>query len=161
MRAAASSFRENPAFDTEDVITDLGIGEALVSLLDKKGVPGIVGRTLIRPPASRLGPALKKERKAIMDDSPVKGVYDETIDRESAYEILEAKHAAAEKEQAKLEKAQAKKKASPRKKSTRTKSSGGGLGKATKREIARATRQVGRTVGRELVRGILGAIMRR
>ncbi len=161
VRAAASSFRENPAFDTEDVITDLGIGEALVSLLDKKGVPGIVGRTLIRPPASRLGPALKKERKAIMDDSPVKGVYDETIDRESAYEILEAKHAAAEKEQAKLEKAQAKKKASPRKKSTRTKSSGGGLGKATKREIARATRQVGRTVGRELVRGILGAIMRR
>jgi len=84
IRAAASSFRENPSFDTEEVITDLGVGEALVSMLDAKGVPGIVGRTLIRPPASRLGPATASERKAIISASDLRDKYEETIDRESA-----------------------------------------------------------------------------
>ena len=88
VKAAAQSFRENPAFDAEEVITDLGVGEALVSTLDEKGAPGVVQRTLIRPPSSRLGPATEAERKAEMQNSPVLGLYDEAIDRESAYEIL-------------------------------------------------------------------------
>jgi len=77
IRAAASSFRENPSFDTEEVITDLGVGEALVSMLDAKGVPGIVGRTLIRPPASRLGPATASERKAIISASDLRDKYED------------------------------------------------------------------------------------
>ena len=66
LRAAASSFRENPAFDTGEVITDLGVGEALVSLLNMKGAPEIVRRTMVRPPVSRLGPAVPTERAAII-----------------------------------------------------------------------------------------------
>lgn len=89
VKAAASTFRPNPELDTERVIMELGVGEALVSTLEKKGHPSIVQRTLIRPPSSRLGPLDDNERKDVMADSPVKGLYDKAIDRESAYEILE------------------------------------------------------------------------
>ena len=89
VRTAAETFRPNPEFDTEEVITQLGVGEALVSTLEKKGVPSIVGRTMMRPPSSRLGPITVKERKAILRDSPMADLYDERIDRESAAEILE------------------------------------------------------------------------
>ncbi|WP_418152337.1 helicase HerA-like domain-containing protein [Litorimonas sp. RW-G-Af-16] len=119
VRAAASSFRENPKLDTEDVITDLGVGEALVSLLDAKGVPGIVGRTMIRPPASRLGSATPTEREAVLADSPVKGIYDKPVDRESAYEILEAKTEADAKAAAKAEAAAEKAKKNPKPKPRR------------------------------------------
>lgn len=88
VRAAAETFRQNPAFNTEEVITALGVGEALVSTLEKKGTPSIVERTLIAPPSGRVGPATDAERQAIMADSPVRGRYDKTIDRESAYELL-------------------------------------------------------------------------
>ncbi|MCB1382694.1 MAG: DUF853 family protein, partial [Notoacmeibacter sp.] len=70
-------------------ITKLGVGEALVSTLEAKGVPSVVQRTLVRPPASRLGPISDAERKKIMLSSPVAGQYDETVDRESAYEVLQ------------------------------------------------------------------------
>ncbi|MCP4933497.1 MAG: DUF853 family protein [bacterium] len=89
VRAAASTFRQNPDLDTAKTIMELGVGEALVSTLMKKGEPGIVQRTLIRPPSSRLGPLEDNERASLMAKSPVAGLYDETIDRESAYEILE------------------------------------------------------------------------
>jgi len=72
----------------KEVITNLGVGEALVSTLMKKGVPSIVERTLVRPPASRLGPLTDKERAEIIKMSPVAGQYDKTVDRESAYEML-------------------------------------------------------------------------
>ena len=88
VRVAAESFRENPSFKTEEAITQLGTGEALVSTLQKGGVPSIVERTLVRPPAGRLGPATPEERAAIIAASPFKGKYDDTLDRESAYEIL-------------------------------------------------------------------------
>ncbi|MEP7210546.1 MAG: helicase HerA-like domain-containing protein, partial [Alphaproteobacteria bacterium] len=91
VKAAAESFRPNPAFDTEAVINELGTGEALVSTLDLKGAPSMVERTLIRPPSSRMGPALDTERAAIQAQSPVAGKYDTAIDRESAYEILNRK----------------------------------------------------------------------
>ena len=90
VKAAASTFRPNPEIDTERVIMELGVGEALVSTLKDKGEPSIVQRTLIRPPSSRLGPLTVAERNAIFADSPVHGVYDEAQDRESAHEILES-----------------------------------------------------------------------
>ncbi len=91
VRAAATSFRKNPAFDTEEVITDLGVGEALVSLLDERGVPSIVGRTLIRPPSFRLGTTTPAERKAVQSRSPIGEKYDTAFDRESVYETLETR----------------------------------------------------------------------
>ena len=91
VRTAADTFRPNPDFDCAKAITQLGTGEALVSLLEAKGIPSMVQRTLIRPPASRLGPLTDAERKTVMSMSPVSGQYDQTIDRESAFEILQRK----------------------------------------------------------------------
>ncbi len=88
VKTAADTFRPNPDFNTAQIITELGVGEALVSTLEDKGVPSMVQRTLIRPPASRLGPIDERERAAIVLSSPVSGIYDREIDRESAYEIL-------------------------------------------------------------------------
>lgn len=88
VKAAAQSFRANPKFSTEDAITQLGIGEALVSVLDAKGVPTMVERTLIRPPLSRVGPLNAQERAEAVAHSPLNGVYEATINRESAYERL-------------------------------------------------------------------------
>ena len=179
IRAAASSFRVNPAFDTEAVITDLGVGEALVSVLDIKGVPGIVGRTMIRPPASRLGPATEPERAAIIAASSLKDKYTETIDRESAYERLEEKSVAREdeiekseakeakdKEDAEKEKAAAKKakeKAAAKKK--KTKSSSGrrkkSAGDMLAHEAKLMAKQLVRAQGRKILRGVLGGLLRR
>lgn len=164
IRAAASSFRENPNLDTEEVITDLGVGEALVSLLDKKGVPGIVGRTLIRPPASRLGPATKAERKAIIADSPIGGIYDDMVDRESAYEELEEKTQKMKEEAEKAAAREAKEKAKAKKKPTARKSSGRRKKTATDHilhEVKLVGRQMVRSQGRKIIRGILGGMMRK
>jgi len=88
VKAAATTFRPNPEIDTERAIMDLGVGEALVSTLEKKGRPSMVQRTLIRPPSSRLGPLTVGERETLIAESPLKGRYDERLDRESAYEML-------------------------------------------------------------------------
>jgi DNA helicase HerA-like ATPase len=87
--AAAQTFRPNPKLDTAQVIMELGKGEALVSFLEGNGTPAMVERIMVRPPSARIGPITPEERKAIMDQSPVKGKYDTTIDSESAYEILQ------------------------------------------------------------------------
>jgi uncharacterized protein len=89
VRAAAETFRPNPELDTAKVIMELGKGEALVSFLEGNGVPTPVERALIRPPAARIGPLTEAERKAVLEASPVKGKYDKTIDRESAFEMLQ------------------------------------------------------------------------
>jgi DNA helicase HerA-like ATPase len=89
VKAAAQTFRQNPRFNTEQVITQLGIGEALVSTLEGKGTPSIVERTLIAPPSGRVGPVTPEERKGIMKASPIAGTYDQAIDRVSAYEVLQ------------------------------------------------------------------------
>ena len=89
VRAAADTFRQNPAFSTAEVITQLGVGEALVSMLDEKGAPDIVDRALVVPPASRVGPITTDERKATIAKSPFVAKYRDTIDRESAYEVLQ------------------------------------------------------------------------
>ncbi|MEM6907347.1 MAG: helicase HerA-like domain-containing protein [Pseudomonadota bacterium] len=93
IKAAAETFRINEALDTEEVITELRVGEALVSTLDEEGAPTIVQRTLIKPPRSRLGPVTAKERAIIQSISPFEGKYDEAVDRESAEEVLAAKAA--------------------------------------------------------------------
>jgi DNA helicase HerA-like ATPase len=87
--AAAQTFRPNPKLDTAKVIMELGKGEALVSFLEGNGTPAMVERVMIRPPSARIGPITPDERKAIIDNSPVKGKYDTAIDAESAYEILQ------------------------------------------------------------------------
>jgi len=91
IRAAAETFRINEELDVEEAITELKVGEALVSTLDEEGAPTIVQRTLIKPPRSRLGPVNAKERAIIQSISPFEGKYDEAVDRESAEEVLLAK----------------------------------------------------------------------
>jgi DNA helicase HerA-like ATPase len=89
VKAAAETFRPNPKLDTAKAITELGKGEALVSFLEGNGTPSMVDRSLIRPPSARLGPVTAEERKAVIARSPVKGKYDQAIDAESAYEMLQ------------------------------------------------------------------------
>ena len=88
VKAAAETFRQNPAFSTEQAITQLGVGEALVSTLEAGGVPSIVQRTLIAPPGGRVGPLDADERKGVIGTSPLRGKYDQPLDSESAYEML-------------------------------------------------------------------------
>ncbi len=89
VKAAADTLRQNPALDAAKAITELGKGEALVSFLEGNGVPALVDRCMIRPPSARIGPVTPDERKAILAKSPVKGKYDQAIDSESAYEVLQ------------------------------------------------------------------------
>ncbi|MCC6705301.1 MAG: DUF853 family protein [Thermomicrobiales bacterium] len=91
VRAAAETFRQNPEFDTEAALTELGTGEALVSFLDAKGAPGVVQRGYILPPESKIGPIEAVERDAIIAASPMRGLYELPIDRHSAYEMLKAR----------------------------------------------------------------------
>lgn len=93
IKAAAETFRINPELDVQEAITELRVGEALVSTLDEDGAPSVVQRTLIKPPHSRLGPVTEKERKIINSVSDLDGKYDEAVDRESAEEVLAAKAA--------------------------------------------------------------------
>jgi DNA helicase HerA-like ATPase len=93
VRSAAQTFRKNPNIDTEQAIMQLGIGEALVSTLDEKGQPTIVEKTWVKPPSSRAGPISAAERKAVLASDPVRDEYDETKDRESAFEMLQARTA--------------------------------------------------------------------
>lgn len=88
VKTAATTFRKNPGLDTERVIMELKVGEALVSMLENKGEPSIVQRTLIRPPEGRIGPVSPEERQSVIEYSPVFDKYDQAVDRESAYEIL-------------------------------------------------------------------------
>ncbi len=162
LKAASESFRVNPAFDTQDAIQALGTGEALVSTLDEKGAPRVVARTLIRPPDSRLGPATDAERAAVMAASPVKGVYDTVVDRESAEEILAARHAQADAaagqaaQPAPKGRAPAAPKAPPAPKAPRKSNRQTPMEALTKSVL----RTAGSTITRELLRGILGGLRR-
>lgn len=95
VKAAAETFRQNPAFDTAKAITELGKGEALLSFLEGSATPAVVDRCLIRPPSSRIGPILPGERAAAMAQSPLRGKYDRTVDSVSAYEMLQQRVGAA------------------------------------------------------------------
>src|SRR5205823_14340681 len=91
VKAAAQTFRANPKLNVEAVITELGVGEALVSFLDDKGIPAIVERAMVMPPHSQIGPITPEQRAAIIKGSVVAGVYETAVDRESAYERLKGK----------------------------------------------------------------------
>jgi DNA helicase HerA-like ATPase len=145
---AAETFRPNPEFDTAEVITQLMVGEALVSVLDEKGTPTIVERTLIAPPASRVGPATPEERKAAMASSPVGSTYDGAVDRESAYEKLAAR---AQERQAEAEAAD---NAEPERREPARRSDS--IVESMAKSFVRAASS---QIGRQLVRGILGGLL--
>ncbi len=155
VKAAAETFRANPAFDTVEVIGNLGVGEALISTLDKKGVPSIVERTLMSPPRSQFGPVSEEERGRIVNRSPVKAAYDQTIDRESAYELLKKR----EQELIQRREERARQEAAEKAEQKASRSGGGSrresAGEAFFKSVARA---VGSNLGRQIVRGILGSI---
>jgi DNA helicase HerA-like ATPase len=157
LKAASESFRINPAFNTADAIQALGTGEALVSVLDEKGAPTITARTLIRPPDSRLGPATDAERATVMAASPVAGVYETAIDRESAEEVLAARHAALDKAADAEEAAKAEAKVQKSAPAPRAAPAQSPLEALTKSVL----RTAGSTITRELLRGVLGSLKRR
>lgn len=149
LRAVADGFRPNPAFDSLSVLTELGIGEALVGTLEDKGTPAMVQRVAIAPPQSRIGPLGVAEREQVVRDSLLRGRYDRVIDRESAYELLNAR----------AEQVREKPVADPA--PTRQKDSGG-LGEIAGEMIGSAMksalRQAANQIGRQLVRGLLGSL---
>lgn len=170
LRAAAETFRPNPVFDTGDAIRDVGVGEALVSTLQKKGVPSMVERVLIRPPSSQLGPITPQERKAAMAASPVSGLYDKTIDGPSAYEALakraaEAAELAAKAEEVEDEQPMAMREYSAGRRYSGTRVSrstsksrrGDSVGQAFAKSMARS---MGTRAGSALVRGLLGGLFK-
>jgi len=163
VETAAETFRPNPAFDTKKTITELGVGEALVSVLDLKGVPTMVERTLIRPPMSRLGPVAEEERLKLLKESPLYGLYDQAVDRDSAYELLanRAETAAERRENSRTER-----KAPPDAPRERPPSAQRSTrDTATERFVKNMAGSVGREVGnmivRQVFRGILGSLSRR
>jgi DNA helicase HerA-like ATPase len=172
VKTAAETFRPNPDFDCATVITQLGTGEALVSTLEAKGVPSIVQRTLIRPPSSRLGPITPDERRKLIAESPVAGQYDQTIDRESAFEMLQkkAKDAQDAQEQAQQQDSGRSRWTIPGFGSDDPAPQPGGRRApaprpSNRQSVAEAAiksvvRSVGSSVGRAIVRGILGSLSR-
>ena len=157
VKTAAETLRANPAFDSATAITELGVGEALVSFLDEKGRPNVVERAFVLPPASRIGPLTGEERQAAIKSSLVYGVYEQRLDRESAFENLKAG------------------------KPAQPKASPGGLlgglgdlfggrangrpgGRAGRESLAEslaksAARAIGSQLGREIIRGVLGSVL--
>ena len=182
VRTAAETFRPNAEFETEDVISELGIGEALVSTLGGKGVPSVVERTLIRPPSSRLGPLTQAELRQTIQASPIFGLYDRTRDRESAYEILQSKalekslqeEREREREDAEREKGKQRRRtrtgftvpefgrddrprSSSRRSTTRRRSQRQTVTEAAVKSVVRS---LSSSLGRALARGILGSLKR-
>jgi len=159
VKAAAETMRDNAALDEAAVITELGVGEALVSLLDEKGRPGVVERAFIVPPQGQIGPITDAQRRQLIQTSLVAGTYDKPVDRESAYETLKARA-----EQSARTAQQAGTPAQP--------AAGGGLGGVLgeiltgggRRESAAealaksAARAIGSQVGRSIIRGVLGSL---
>lgn len=160
VRVAAKAFRPNPKIDTEKAITELSVGEALVSFLDEKGAPQQVERAWILPPQSQIGPVSIAERTQFIKESIVYGRYEQLIDRESAYEILVDKIQKqtmverAAKEQEMAEKVASRR--AQRKEKSLTEEILGDVGKTMTRTV---TRQISNQIGRSIVRGILGSIL--
>lgn len=150
VRAAAETFRTNEKLDVAKVITELAVGEALVSFLDEKGTPGVVQRAWVVPPASQFPPIEPAERKALMTQSLVAGAYENAVDRESAFEKFRARaeESAKAAEQQEEEKAAAKASRAP---ASRSDSMVESFGKSM-------LRSAGSAIGRQLIRGVLGGL---
>ncbi len=160
VRAAANTFRPNPALDTLRTITELGVGEALVSTLDAKGIPSIVDRTLIRPPSSRLGPATATERRRVIGGSEFSDRYDETVDRISAHEKLQQRAEVAAREASEVTE-QRRYEEPPRPRSRTRKTRSRRRRETVTEALAKSVaRTVGTTIGRQLVRGLLGSLFK-
>jgi len=156
VKAAAETFRAKPGLDAATAITELGVGEALISTLGEGGVPRPVERAKVCPPRSRLGAVTPEERRAVMQRSPFKGRYDAVTDRESAYEMLQARgQEAAVAAQAEMQ-ARADAKAA---KST-AKQPDSVWETAAKSAVRAASSEVGRSIGRQLLRGLLGSLQK-
>jgi uncharacterized protein len=161
VKAAAQTFRINPKLDVEKTITELEVGEALVSFLDDKGTPGMVERAYVYPPHAQIGPITPEERKQLMASSVVAGVYDNVVDRESAYERLKGRAEQAPAADSPQAQSQPWYASLPSLDSLGLGGSGSGrrgdsLGTAMAKSAART---IGSSVGRELVRGVLGSLL--
>ncbi len=158
VKVAAQTFRQNPEIDTVQTITELGVGEALISTLDPKGRPTMVDWCLLAPPHSQIGPITADEKARLMDRSPIKGRYDTPVDRESAYELLREREEELHKKrqeaaiELEIEKITAKEEKQKNKRPGRQRQT---AGEAMFKSIARS---IGSQIGRTIVRGILGSI---
>ncbi|MFY0619230.1 helicase HerA-like domain-containing protein [Shimia sp.] len=173
LRMAAETYRPNPRFSTEEAIREVGVGEAVTSMLMKKGVPGVVERTLIRPPSSQLGPLDDTARASVLATSPVTGKYDTLLDRRSAYEILRDRAANAAQEAEQIEAQEEEQSVAQREFSAARRYSGSRVSRSTSRSMRiRADDSFGEamgkmvmkeltgTTGRKIVRGILGGLFK-
>lgn len=154
LRAVADGFRPNPAFDSLSVLTELGIGEALVGTLEEKGTPAMVQRVIIAPPQSRIGPLNETERAALLRSSPQAGRYDKAVDRESAYEMLMARAA-----EAPAPGASGKTAAASAEQGGLGGMAGELLGTLASQVMKTAVRQAANQIGRQLVRGLMGSLL--
>ncbi|MBW0159185.1 helicase HerA-like domain-containing protein [Sedimentimonas flavescens] len=175
LKRAAENYRPNPRFETEEAIKEVGTGEAVTSFLQAKGVPGVVERTLVRPPQSRLGTLAPDERRVVVQSSPYGLKYDKAIDRESAHEILTARATAAANEAAEAEARAAEEKREREFQKARRYESGKSpkvtKSSTTRRSSSRSdsvfeafgkslARQIGNQAGRQIVRGVLGSLFK-
>lgn len=152
VKSAADTFRQNPKFATADAITELAVGEALVSTLGDKGVPSVVERTLIRPPISRIGAISPKERAETINSSPLRNKYEDTVDRHSAYEALQRKAELAARDSDRAERKAATR---PSRSETARRSGRQSIGEAAAKTAART---LSNRLTSALVRGLLGSL---
>jgi DNA double-strand break repair helicase HerA and related ATPase len=160
VRAAAETFRTNPNLNVEQAITQLAVGEALVSFLEETGTPGIVERALICPPHSQIGPITPEQRSQFVNSSVVAGVYENAVDRESAFEILKARAGQPLPALPGTDTTPAGQPSSPWYANLPGMSSGGRRGDNLVEAMAKsAARTIGSSVGRQIVRGVLGSLL--
>ena len=153
VRAAAETFRVNPNLDVETAITQLGVGEALISFLDERGTPGIVDRALVCPPGSQIGGINDAQRQGIIQSSVLYGHYEKTLDRNSAYELLQARaEQAAEMAEREAEQAAAEREARRQRTARQRETPAEAFAKS-------AARAIGSQMGRQIIRGVLGSIL--
>ncbi|WP_439137421.1 helicase HerA-like domain-containing protein [Roseicyclus sp.] len=173
LRQAAQNYRDNPRFDIEDAIREVGTGEAVTSMLERKGAPGMAERTLIRPPSSHLGAISDSQRASVIAASPLAGKYDRLIDRESAFEILQARAAAAARDAEAAEEAASRATEEAREFTSARRYSADDAPKSRRRTTSSTrsdsvgaafaksfARQLGTKSGQAVVRGILGGLFR-
>ncbi|WGW02813.1 helicase HerA-like domain-containing protein [Tropicibacter oceani] len=174
LRLAAETYRENPRFNIEEAIREVGVGEAVTSMLQKKGVPGVAERTLIRPPSSQLGPITPAQRGGIMGASDLSGKYDERLDRHSAHEMLLERAEKAARAAAEAEAREEEMEAAEREYSAGRRYSGTRVGRSTAQPSRKTSRdksfgqqmqdmvvkELTGTTGRRIVRGILGGLFK-
>ena len=171
LKAAAETYRANPRFSTEDAIKEVGVGEAVTSMLESKGAPGIVERTLIRPPSSQLGPVTKAERAEVIANSFIAGKYENAIDRDSAFEVLTKRAETAAREAEEAERLEEEAEAAERELKQARRYDGKQVGRSSSRSTRRGTsvgdkltkmvvRELTGTTGKRIVRGILGSLFK-